>query len=538
MLRRILNRALVPGLLLAGFVGLQCLLPLRSAIKLGADEDFEYAKVTLWLKGYHFYTDIWCDQPLLHTFWITRVLKHVSPSVLGPRLVTSAFTVLLLASVFSLTRRVRGLGVAALTTALLITSPGFLELGSSSMMEIPSLAPALAALAVLVVGSQSRYCLTEVVAGVLFAVALQSKFIGVIYLPLVGLALWRRCAMPGPPLASFTTHHSSFVIPEAPHPGPSDEPGCSGASAERRHHDRWKFAALYRVAATVPGITSGAVFGLSLLAAFVAIHLMVGEAGFWLQLKQSWASHFAAVRSFEYGAPSDRPFDWSILVKNWDTTVPALVGLVGLIRQAIWRPSWAWLPLAWVALTLVVFSRHKPWWSYYYVHNAIPLCWCAAVGWVSVGQRPRQRRSRGLLIVCVAIAIGAAAWAGARVYLQVQSMRALPRLHSGLVLREIERDRPFTKFFYAEDPIYTFHAGIPMPPWLAVAALKRFWSGDLTNTRLVEELQRVRPGVILLGNDARERPFQDWLQREYRLVYEDAKHRLYALRSVIDQAER
>jgi len=77
-----------------------------------------------------------------------------------------------------------------------------------------------------------------------------------------------------------------------------------------------------------------------------------------------------------------------------------------------------------------------------------------------------------------------------------------------------------------------------MPPRLAVAALKRFWSGELTNAQLVEELQRIRPGVVLLANDTQERPFQEWMQVEYRLVYEDARHRLYALRSVIDQAER
>jgi len=147
---------LVLGLLLIGFVLLQCLLPLRTAIKIGADEDFEYAKATLWLKGYHFYTEVWNNQPLLHTFWITQVLKHVSPSVLGPRLVTSAFTLLLLSSVFLVSRCVHGLGVAALTTALLITSPGFLELASSCMVEIPSLAPVVVALAVLVVGPRGR----------------------------------------------------------------------------------------------------------------------------------------------------------------------------------------------------------------------------------------------------------------------------------------------------------------------------------------------------------------------------------------------
>ena len=444
---------------------------------------------------------------------------------------TSAFTLLLLSSVFLVSRRVHGLGVAALTTALLIASPGFLELASSCMVEIPSLAPGLAALAVLVVGTKSRYYLTEIVAGVLFAAALQSKFIGVIYLPLVLLVLWLRQRQAGVPLERSA---GTCSMPQTPHPSPLPIRWGEGARSPAAGRSEGRVGA-WRL---VPGglVRSGAVFAISLMTGFVAVYFVIGEGGFWLQLQQSWASHFAGVRSFEYGSPQDRPFDWSILVKNWDATVPALVGIVWLLRQTR-RAPWALVPLAWTALTLVVFGRHTPWWSYYYVHNAIPLCWCAAVGWVSVGRYLSRRRARGWIALFALIAVGAMAWMSARTYLQVRSMRGLPRIHSALVLREIARYRPFTRFLYTEEPVYSFHAGIPMPPKLAVAALKRFWSGDLTNTRLVEELRSVQPGVILLKNDTQERPFQAWMQTEYRLVYEDARHRLYARKALIDQAD-
>src|SRR5439155_6371516 len=52
------------------FLGLQFFVPLRTAIKIGADEDWELSKATLVLNGYHFYTEVWNDQPLLHTFII------------------------------------------------------------------------------------------------------------------------------------------------------------------------------------------------------------------------------------------------------------------------------------------------------------------------------------------------------------------------------------------------------------------------------------------------------------------------------------
>src|SRR5437773_2428433 len=103
------------GLLLSAFVLLQCCLPLRTAVKIGADEGFELAKATLCLKGYHLYTEIWNDQPPLDTFLITQILR-LSPSVFGPRLMTIAFALVLLASVFLIVLRVHGLQVAALTT--------------------------------------------------------------------------------------------------------------------------------------------------------------------------------------------------------------------------------------------------------------------------------------------------------------------------------------------------------------------------------------------------------------------------------------
>jgi len=52
-------------------------LPLRTAVKIGADEDFELSKATLRLHGYQLYTQIWDDQPPLDTFIITQLLTHV-----------------------------------------------------------------------------------------------------------------------------------------------------------------------------------------------------------------------------------------------------------------------------------------------------------------------------------------------------------------------------------------------------------------------------------------------------------------------------
>jgi hypothetical protein len=180
---------------------------------------------------------------------------------------------------------------------------------------------------------------------------------------------------------------------------------------------------------------------------------------------------------------------------------------------------------------LLVFAAHRPWWSYYYIHIALPLCWCAAIGILAAWDWARHTRSVRWKVVLGGFGACAIAWMGARVWLQAQDIRSSPQLYSSLVLREIERLKPFTRYLYSDEPVYSFHAGIPIPPNLAVLPLKRFWSGDMTNARLAAELETVRPELMLLKNDTRERPFQRLLQSEYRLVYQDAKHRLLARRA-------
>jgi hypothetical protein len=134
-------------------------------------------------------------------------------------------------------------------------------------------------------------------------------------------------------------------------------------------------------------------------------------------------------------------------------------------------------------------------------------------------------------------ALCAGAWMGARVYLQVASIRNSPQIYSALVLKEIERLKPFTHWIYTDQLVYSFHADIPMPPPLAVMPLKRLWAGDMTNARLAAEVSRFKPEIILLRNDTREVAFQDLLDTDYHMIYQDERQRLYAERATIKRAD-
>ncbi len=622
----------VVAVLLGAFFLLQSWIPLRTAVQIGADEGFEVAKATLCLHGHRLYSEVWNDQPPFHTWLITQILKlqsrnwssrlvtptfesarspvgkpalpgtgstsaaaepgqadrrdalshdnpdrrdalsHDNPdrqdalshySILGPRLLTSAFTALLLAGVFVIVWRISGLLVGTLTTALLLVSPGFLELSSSCMLEIPSLATALAGLAVLVVVRPGRWHAAEILCGILFGLAALMKLVPLYLLPLAALIVWLR--QRDNQLATMPSR------PPSPSPRPSPHPMGRGWSLDRLRGSCAPSIALKSLRRLFVALL---VLGVSLAAAFVFVDWLIEHGAYLAHFGQSWSSHFGGVKSFEFGSPADHAFDWSILLKNWDLTVPAVLGMFVLFTRLRKGPT-AMLPPVWLALALLVFTNHKPWWAYYYIHLAVPLCWCAAVGLVFAWSAIVRGRQRGmgkgingkgkkhrfstfhssavhspafsseLAFGCAALgslaallfALGAAGWMGTRVWLQIADIRSSPQLHAALVLKEIARLKPFTRWMYTDQIVHSFHANIPLPPPLAVVPLKRLWAGDMTPARLATELARFKPEIILLGNDTREVPFQELLMTEYRLIYEDARQRLYAARATLQLAD-
>jgi hypothetical protein len=394
-----------------------------------------------------------------------------------------------LVAVFVLGLRFNGPLAGGLAAVWVLGSPGFLELSCSVMQEVPAMAPAVGALAVL--SLPGRTGLAVVGSGLLFAVALQMKLIGVIYLPLAGMLLWLR-------------FRSADGVADS---GPLRSACPSGF------------------------LGALGLFGASLALGFALLLVLTGEAGSYVaQMAQSWSAHFAPPQSLEHGSPRDHPFDWSVLVKNWDATVPALLGFGYALARARRDPR-LWVPAAWLA---------GCWWSLACIGpgGRITTCtrrwgWACAPGWGWL--RGLRGRPWAALVLGLAL-VGAGGWLIARLHLQVQDMRQLPRIGSSLALAEIRGLKGHTRYLFTDDPIYSFHAGIPLPPKLGVISLKRFWSGDLTNEGLAAEVAAAGPELVLLRTETDDPPFAALLTQEYRLIYFDARHRLYGRRSMLKEA--
>jgi hypothetical protein len=524
---------------LAVYFFLHWLLPLGTAVQVGADEGFELSKAMLCLKGHKLYTEVWNDQPPLHTFLITQVVGWLGPSVLWPRLMTVGFGAVLVGALFLLIFRLSGLLAGAVAAFVVVGAPGFLTLSSSCMLEVPSLGTGVAALCILGLAPKSSWRLPELTAGMVFGGALQMKLVPAYLLPLAAIFLRARDYQAGAPVKQT--------------------------------------------------IISLAIFGSSLAVTYIALDLLIERGAFLLNFGQAMSSHFGGPKSSEYGSAGEHSFDWAALVKNWDMTVPGVLGVVVTISENR-RNLVAAIPVAWLALSLLVFGIHRPWWPYYYIHTVVPFAWCAGIGlgWmlrVVAGRRGqrgaeqgvageagvhdgreglsnRRRDERGerrgeggsgdpggkveppyvgcyrwwvtvpagIFVVC------AVAWASGRVYLQITTMRLSPQTYSEPVLGEIKRYEPLAGLLYAEQSVYSFHSGIPMPPRLAVVHLKRFWAGKMSNAEMAAELAAARPGLILLANDGRALPFDDLLRSGYRLTYMDGEHRLYVANGIRHRA--
>jgi hypothetical protein len=181
-----------------------------------------------------------------------------------------------------------------------------------------------------------------------------------------------------------------------------------------------------------------------------AADLLASHGAYLAHFQESWVSHFGGTKSHEHGSPDEHRFDWIALMRNWDLTVPAALGVVICVRR-LPRSISAVLPLIWLAYSLLVFGLHHPWWNYYYVHTAIPLCWCAAIGIEAVWANLRWPQARLCFAVFALYATCVGIWLTVRLSLEIKSVRHSPQTYACLFLHEMERYKPQARWLYTEE---------------------------------------------------------------------------------------
>ena len=111
-------------------------------------------------------------------------------------------------------------------------------------------------------------------------------------------------------------------------------------------------------------------------------------------------------------------------------------------------------------------------------------------------------------------------------------LRGRTRLDASPVLAKMKEYAGRTHWVYADNQVYTFHLQLPMPPELAMVSLKRFWSDQITTREVVETCRHYRTEQLLL-NPAKIGPeWDDFLNADYSMVYQDKDSVLYAAKRI------
>jgi hypothetical protein len=446
-------------------------------LEFGGDEGYELMKAFLVSRGHPLYHEIWNDQPPLHTELVAFLFQVFGPSAYVARLLSVGFAMVLVGTINRLVRRQSGRVAGLVAVGSLVSSSYFFQLSVSVMLELPAMALAMAA----VLGwtnyfaGKGRWWL--VISGVLFGCALQVKLTAVIFVPaLAADYLVRRIGLgrqlKGPLADSFwKASHEAMV---------------------------WCATVLLTVGSIVL-----AFYGSTAFPVFVGSHFSEGTR--------------TAVASDGYAFRSDSVLNELAL---W---VPAAVGIGWIGFKRRWDRL---LPVVLLVTVLAIHVWHRPFWYYYGLHFAIPLAWQGAVGivesfralWkmeVGVSLITRFRFGMGLLgwSMLLALVLTLAperAWHGLRRLCAVAVALEDPMV---LVLR---KDAGQTRWVFADRVIYAFWAGLPVPPELAVIPRKRIWSGQLTESELLEYLERYRPERMLLLSSLADWPsLPDYVQAHY-----------------------
>lgn len=429
-----LQSSLLPWVLICGYALCAALyFPWINAYEANPDEGFNLGKAALVSAGYSLYKEVWSDQPPLLTYSLALVQQWMPGSVAAARLLILAFACLLLASLYSLIDRRHGRWAACFAVLALMTAPLFLRLSVAVMIGLPAIALAVLAMAV---ASQRwfKWHVGAVLAGLIFALSLQTKFFTALLGPSLVLMLW-----------------------------------LSRASAGRRHQ-------LQAVGAFVAACCVG----------FMMVLMAAGDAF----INQLLRPHFAENLRDAYSLERSSWELWLVLRRHPPLLLGALVGLV-VLRKELLRNM---LPVTvWLLLTTAALLLHTPVWNHHAMLLLPALAWLGGAGLAAAYQRARAHQEglgrRGVVVLSCGLAILCVLHAST-------VKRPDPEMPKRAMGDLVQAFAPLGGWVMTDSPIDAFRAGLLVPPHLVVYAHKRLMTGSLTPADILNQLQTVHPHQV------------------------------------------
>ena len=477
--------------------------PLADGLSVGGDDGFELSKSLLLARDPQAARGMWNDQPWLHTMLTAGLFRVLGENAAIPRVFSLLSALALLVATGHLLKRTSGVWEHVLVGIFLLSADQMPIFALAAMTELPAIAWAVVAVAIAHSDAAPTARWRLLLSGAVFALATHIKLTAVIVLP-------------------------AFAVV---------------CLSQRGLSKRWKALSFW-------------------VAGFGAVFALIAAISPTFNYEQLWLSHRNASTALTVSERALYSFPTSHLAENSALMLAAALGA--------WRGlTTGCQPVRLFALTLLVTSAlvaalQRPWWPYYVVHLHVPMSILGAVGagWVfrqaveslvasrnapsgSAGKgevvldslESSARSNQPSLHVIAASGI-CALWIGFALphfLSELRTLREVPTASSTEICRVMKHFAENTRWCFAEASDHAFGARLPVLPELVVFSKKRFWSGNLTDEIVRNELIKWEPEQILLPSHSRltrESEFLNWLRRNYVLTELDTEQNLWIKRSL------
>jgi len=440
------------------FVGMVLFFPYWDMFWIYSDEGFVLMKALLVARGYPLYSQVWSDQPPLHTHLLALLFEINGPGVFAARLLTLCFTCVLIWAVVQIARSSWSNWTALATVVLLVLLPTFPSLSAAALIGQPALALACVSLLGLIYWQRSRSWAVLIFSGVVMGLSLLTKAFTVFLIPMFA---------------------GTLLGLEYFHP-----------------------ANLRRIGKYLRPVL---VWGIGIAASVAVVSLvLVGPKN----MNQLIQPHVAAAQSTSY-PPNEQLYSiWFYLQDAWPILLLAVLGVVMAFRQ---RRIWMLYPIIWMISACGILSFYQPIWSHHQMLITIPAALLAGgaaaegIGWLArlLKSGWQANLTSGLsvlalgltllvLIVRLPVVI--------ELFQEKSSISSAPRAaYEDRVMRRISQYAPQTHWMVTDLPMYAFRAGLLVPPDLAVISWKRLAAGDLSEADILATIQEFEPEQVLFG---------------------------------------
>ncbi|MEO8436592.1 MAG: glycosyltransferase family 39 protein [Pyrinomonadaceae bacterium] len=477
---------LICGLLLLAF-GLIWFLNAGKPYELDYDEGVYLTSAQMVMRGHQPFTAVFSSQPPVFLNILVVAFHLFGSSVAVGRGVSIIFALLSLGSAAGIGWRLAG-PIAAPVTIIAQGLPLVFFLDAQTVQsEMPALALALLAIALLLSAKQRRRSLWIAASGFIFALGLLCKLlVAPMILPLI------------------------FVL---------------GRSFEKGEENVWRFLPANSSSARVFIFR----FLLLVVGGIVACAIVLLPYDLTAVYDQAIRFHLKARAALPNSWPQNLRLLGSIFQLEPGLIALALAGLIVLFRE---RPrAGIWLSF-WIAATTIFLIDHSPLFTHHSVILVPPLAIAAgaSVLWLPSVWATKWIRPVALLLLLPLVALkpqlalgDPATWRPAfspQRDLELSVEVASDSERERQVLQLIEQNTRPDDFIVSDRQMRIFRTGRNVPPAMVDTSGVRITSGYLTDAQAISASEQARMIIFWTGRLERLKEYRQWVQSRYRLLRE------------------